>query len=156
MTAPVAQAYATCASITRDQARNFHYGIRLLPPAKRAAMSAVYALARRIDDIGDGDLPADEKLVRLAKVRAALSDPSRPDDSVMVAVRHAALQFPIPLDAFGELVEYLFRSQSFPHGAMLLTGAGVVPPDSFTLADGDRVRIAISGVGTLENSVRVV
>jgi len=58
--------------------------------------------------------------------------------------------------AFGELVEYLFRSQSFPHGAMLLTGAGIVPPDSFTLADGDRVRIAISGVGTLENSVRVV
>jgi len=58
--------------------------------------------------------------------------------------------------AFGELVEYLFRSQSFPHGAMLLTGAGIVPPDSFTLAGGDRVRIAISGVGTLENSVRVV
>jgi 2-dehydro-3-deoxy-D-arabinonate dehydratase len=58
--------------------------------------------------------------------------------------------------AFGELVEYLYRSQSFPHGAMLLTGAGVVPPDSFTLADGDRVRIIISGIGTLENSVRVV
>jgi len=58
--------------------------------------------------------------------------------------------------AVGELVEYLFRSQSFPHGAMLLTGAGIVPPDSFTLADGDGVRIAISGVGTLENSVRVV
>ena len=58
--------------------------------------------------------------------------------------------------SFGELVEYLFRSQSFAHGAMLLTGAGVVPPDSFTLADGDRVRIGISGVGTLENSVRVV
>jgi 2-dehydro-3-deoxy-D-arabinonate dehydratase len=57
---------------------------------------------------------------------------------------------------FGELVEYLFRSQSFPHGAMLLTGAGIVPPDSFTLAEGDRVRILISGVGILENSVRVV
>ena len=58
--------------------------------------------------------------------------------------------------AFGELVEYLYRSQSFPHGAMLLTGAGIVPPDSFTLAEGDRVRIAISGIGTLENFVRVV
>jgi len=57
---------------------------------------------------------------------------------------------------FGELVEYLFRSQAFPRGAMLLTGAGIVPPDSFTLADGDRVRITISGVGTLENPVRVV
>jgi 2-dehydro-3-deoxy-D-arabinonate dehydratase len=57
---------------------------------------------------------------------------------------------------FGELVEYLFRSQAFPRGAMLLTGAGVVPPDSFTLADGDRVRIAISEIGLLENPVTVV
>ena len=57
---------------------------------------------------------------------------------------------------FKELVEYLFRSQAFPRGAMLLTGAGIVPPDSFTLADGDRVRIAISGIGTLENPVTVV
>jgi 2-dehydro-3-deoxy-D-arabinonate dehydratase len=57
---------------------------------------------------------------------------------------------------FGELVEYLFRSQAFPRGAMLLTGAGIVPPDSFTLADGDRVRITISGIGTLDNPVRVV
>jgi 2-dehydro-3-deoxy-D-arabinonate dehydratase len=39
---------------------------------------------------------------------------------------------------------------------MLLTGAGIVPPDSFTLAGGDRVRITISGIGTLENSVTVV
>jgi 2-dehydro-3-deoxy-D-arabinonate dehydratase len=39
---------------------------------------------------------------------------------------------------------------------MLLTGVGIVPPDSFTLADGDRVRITISGIGTLENFVRVV
>ena len=58
--------------------------------------------------------------------------------------------------AFGELIDYLFRSQVFPRGAMLLTGAGIVPPDSFTLADGDRVRISISGIGTLENPVTVV
>ena len=57
---------------------------------------------------------------------------------------------------FGELVEYLFRSQTFPRGAMLLTGAGLVPPDAFTLAEGDRVRITISGIGTLENRVTVV
>jgi 2-dehydro-3-deoxy-D-arabinonate dehydratase len=57
---------------------------------------------------------------------------------------------------FGELVDYLFRSQAFPRGAMLLTGAGIVPPDSFTLADGDRVRITISGIGTLENPVATV
>ena len=57
---------------------------------------------------------------------------------------------------FSELVEYLFRSQQFPNGAVLLTGAGVVPPDSFTLEAGDSVRISISGVGTLENPVAIV
>jgi 2-dehydro-3-deoxy-D-arabinonate dehydratase len=57
---------------------------------------------------------------------------------------------------FNELVEYLFRSQKFPNGAVLLTGAGVVPPDSFTLVAGDIVRITISGIGTLENPVAVV
>ena len=58
--------------------------------------------------------------------------------------------------SFTELVEYLFRSQEFPNGVVLLTGAGVIPPDAFTLAAGDRVRIAISGVGTLENAVVIV
>jgi 2-dehydro-3-deoxy-D-arabinonate dehydratase len=57
---------------------------------------------------------------------------------------------------FDELAEYLFRSQKFPNGAVLLTGAGIVPPDSFTLEAADVVRIAISGIGTLENPVAVV
>jgi 2-dehydro-3-deoxy-D-arabinonate dehydratase len=57
---------------------------------------------------------------------------------------------------FDELVEHLFRSQNFPTGAVLLTGAGIVPPDSFTLDAGDAVRIAISGIGALENPVIVV
>ena len=57
---------------------------------------------------------------------------------------------------FNELVEYLFRSQNFPNGAVLLTGAGVVPPDSFTLETHDTVRITISGIGTLQNPVAVV
>jgi 2-dehydro-3-deoxy-D-arabinonate dehydratase len=57
---------------------------------------------------------------------------------------------------FAELVEHLFRSQAFPNGAVLLTGAGIVPDDSFTLSAGDVVRIAISGIGTLENPVVVV
>jgi len=51
------------------------------------------------------------------------------------------------------LVEYLYRDQSFPHGCFLLTGTGIVPPDSFTLQSGDEIRIAISGIGTLMNSV---
>ena len=57
---------------------------------------------------------------------------------------------------FNELVDYLFRSQKFPNGAVLLTGAGIVPPDSFTLKGNDSVRITISGIGTLENPVAVV
>jgi 2-dehydro-3-deoxy-D-arabinonate dehydratase len=55
--------------------------------------------------------------------------------------------------SFTELVDFLFRSQDFPNGAVLLTGTGIVPPDNFTLQPEDRVRITISGVGMLENSV---
>ena len=54
---------------------------------------------------------------------------------------------------FAELAEYLFRSQVFPHGAILLTGTGVVPPDNFTLQPNDEVEIGISGIGTLRNVV---
>ena len=57
---------------------------------------------------------------------------------------------------FAELVHYLFRSQTFPNGAVLLTGAGIVPADTFTLEAHDAVRITISGVGTLENTVSIV
>lgn len=57
---------------------------------------------------------------------------------------------------FPELVRWLFQSQEFPHGAVLLTGTGLVPPNEFTLAAGDHVRIEISGIGVLENSVVVV
>jgi 2-dehydro-3-deoxy-D-arabinonate dehydratase len=52
-----------------------------------------------------------------------------------------------------ELVSYLYRESSFPHGAFLMTGTGVVPPDSFTLLPGDRVDISIDGIGTLSNIV---
>jgi 2-dehydro-3-deoxy-D-arabinonate dehydratase len=51
------------------------------------------------------------------------------------------------------LVDYLFRENSFPHGCFLMTGTGIVPPDSFTLDHGDEIRISIGGIGTLENTV---
>jgi 2-dehydro-3-deoxy-D-arabinonate dehydratase len=57
---------------------------------------------------------------------------------------------------FNELAEFLLRCQMFPHGAVLLTGTGVVPPDDFTLRERDLVRIEVSGIGVLENSVSVV
>jgi 15-cis-phytoene synthase len=121
-------AYRHCEEITWSQARNFAYGIRLLPPAKRQALAAVYAFARRIDDIGDGDLPPPAKLTALADARAsvtALSAGRHPpggngspprgsggppgngaaDDLVLVALADAADRFDIPLAAFGELID---------------------------------------------------
>ncbi len=66
-------AYRQCERITRAAAANFYYGIRLLPAGRRAAMCAVYAFARRIDDIGDGPLPAEQKLQRLDEQTRALA-----------------------------------------------------------------------------------
>ena len=54
---------------------------------------------------------------------------------------------------FTELVEYLFRSQTFKHGVVLLTGTGVVPDDNFTIQPGDEITIHITNIGTLENLV---
>ncbi len=105
MTGTVGDAYARCEVITREQARNFYYGIRLLPGDKRAVLCAVYALARRIDDIGDGDLPTAEKLAQLKTLRAAMSALPGSTDPVLVAVADAVRRYPIPLDAFDELVD---------------------------------------------------
>ncbi len=106
MSADIDAAYDVCERITREQARNFSWGIRLLPAPKRRALSAVYAVARRIDDIGDGDLPADEKLRQLALARAGSTAPGgHLDDPVLLALDDAARLLPIPLDAFGELVD---------------------------------------------------
>jgi len=55
--------------------------------------------------------------------------------------------------SLGDLVSYLFRELRFPHGCLLMTGTGIVPPSSFTLASGDVVRISIDGIGTLKNTV---
>ena len=75
----VTAAYAECARITSREAKNFAYGIRLLAAARRDAMSAVYAMARRIDDIGDGDMAADAKLDALDRVRGSIAtlEPAR-------------------------------------------------------------------------------
>ncbi|MGI8876954.1 MAG: phytoene/squalene synthase family protein [Egibacteraceae bacterium] len=109
MTVDVIDAYAHCSHVTRTQAKNFSYGIRLLPPDRRQALSAVYAFARRIDDIGDGGLPATERLSQLEGARRdleALTIGEQPaDDPVLVALHHAAERLPIPLDAFGDLID---------------------------------------------------
>ena len=55
--------------------------------------------------------------------------------------------------SFDELAEYLFRELSFPVGAFLLTGTGIVPPNDFTLQKGDEIAITIDPIGTLMNRV---
>ncbi|MGK4905179.1 presqualene diphosphate synthase HpnD [Streptomyces sp. PHES57] len=117
-TAPVSQpspqvtaAYRYCEAVTGQQARNFAYGIRLLPGPKRQAMSALYAFSRRVDDIGDGDLPAETKKERLEQTRSLLARikdrkvAEDDTDPVAVALTHAADRFPLPLDALDELID---------------------------------------------------
>jgi phytoene synthase len=99
-------AYATCERIVGSQAKNFSYGIRLLPGPKRRALSAIYAFARRVDDIGDGSLPHEQKLAGLAETRRQAEHPERfPEDPVLVALADTARRYPIDLGAFGELVD---------------------------------------------------
>jgi len=107
----VRAAYRHCEQVTRTQARNFSYGIRLLPAAKRRALSAVYAFARRVDDIGDGTLPAADKLAALQKAREEIAAVERDGasaaggDPVLVALADAATRYPVPLGAFGDLID---------------------------------------------------
>jgi phytoene synthase len=104
-TGSVAEAYQLCEAITKTEARNFYYGIRLLRPDRRNALSAIYALARRVDDIGDGGLPTEAKLSALDEVHASLSALDASTDPVLVAVADAARRLPVPLGAFEELVD---------------------------------------------------
>jgi 15-cis-phytoene synthase len=110
------EAYQQCEQITWEQARNFAYGIRLLPRDKRRALAAVYAFARRIDDIGDGDLPSETKTAQLEQARdqvyalvAAVKNGSGAgvDDSdpVLVALGDSGTRFDVPLVAFTELID---------------------------------------------------
>ncbi len=129
----VAAAYRHCEAVTRAQAANFFYGIRLLPGERRRAMCAVYAFARRVDDIGDGTLAPEEKLrlldgeeralaaiglaaegaVTEGTVEDARGGAGAPEgqrapageDLVMVALADAQRRFPLPPGVLGELIE---------------------------------------------------
>lgn len=116
----IERAYDTCDRITRREAANFYYGIRLLTRPKRQAMSAVYAFARRVDDIGDGNLAPEDALAALAAERAGLSslagdgsgawnDVRLPSDGeldpVLLALAHARRSYELPLDALELLVD---------------------------------------------------
>jgi 15-cis-phytoene synthase len=106
------EAYRECERITWSQARNFAYGIRLLPPAKRRGLAVIYAFARRIDDIGDGALPPERKIADLEAARQDVLnldgnsvDGNGHDDPVLLALADVKRNFPVPVEAFGELID---------------------------------------------------
>ncbi|MHB2027448.1 MAG: phytoene/squalene synthase family protein [Acidimicrobiales bacterium] len=99
-------AYQFCERVTRREAKNFAYGIRLLRTPERRAMSAVYALARRIDDIGDGTATPEEKVVGLQLVRDDIDslDPQT-NDPVLAALADAQRRYNLPMGCFGEIID---------------------------------------------------
>jgi 15-cis-phytoene synthase len=98
------RAYAEVERLTRRRARNFAYGIMVLPREKRRAIAAIYAFARRVDDIADGDLSAEEKRAQLQDLQERLDAPPT-DDAMFVALADARLRFPIPVHALHALVD---------------------------------------------------
>jgi phytoene synthase len=92
-------AYDEVLRITRREAKNFAYGIMVLPREKRRAIAAIYAFAREVDDIADGLLPLPEKRARLEALRAQL------DTDELVALAHARTRFGIPGEALTKLVD---------------------------------------------------
>ena len=87
--------------------------------------------------------------------------PSAPDTTIRLLIERAGktafdggTKVSAMKRSFQELIDWLGRETSFPNGAILLTGTGIVPPDEFTLAVGDVVHINISGIGRLTNVVR--
>ncbi len=101
----VEAAYRHCERVTRLRAGNFYYGIRLLPPAKRRAMCAVYAFAREVDDIGDGELAAPAKLAELEKLERRIERLGTPgEDAMGIALADATRRFALPVDALEQLL----------------------------------------------------
>ena len=109
----VSLAYHEVAHVTRREAKNFAYGIMVLPRDKRRAIAAVYAFAREVDDIADGTLPDADKrdyLERLHEVletvdsQSAASIADRGGAPWAVALADSRTRFPIPLEALHALV----------------------------------------------------
>jgi 2-dehydro-3-deoxy-D-arabinonate dehydratase len=108
-----------------------------LPQAKTYAGSAGLGPCLVVTDA----LPSADTVIALAILRGGNTVFSG-ETSV------ARIKRPLP-----SLAEYLFRDNTFPHGAWLMTGTGIVPPDEFTLDHGDEIRITIEPAGTLRNTV---
>lgn len=108
-----------------------------LPQAKVYERSAALGPALVITDV----LPSAETRIQIEIRRAGVA-------VFQGETQVSQIKRPLP-----SLAQWLFREDSFPHGAYLMTGTGIVPPDTFTLAPGDEVRITLEPVGTLINPV---
>lgn len=89
--------YAEVMRTTRREAKNFAYGIMVLPKEKRHALAAIYAFAREVDDVADGDLPAERKRAELEALRERLDG--------YVALADARARFGIPREPLDELID---------------------------------------------------
>jgi 15-cis-phytoene synthase len=99
------RAYAEVERITRARARNFAYGIMLLPRPKRQAIAAIYAFARRVDDVADDSALAPEaKRRRLEELHAAIEEPAG-EDAMLVALADSRARYPIPSRALHDLID---------------------------------------------------
>src|SRR5207302_10969438 len=98
-------AYAEVQRVTRKRARNFAYGIMVLPREKRRGIADIYAFARRVDDIADGELPEADKRAALVELQVALQQTVARDDAMLVALADARRRFPIPDTALHALVD---------------------------------------------------
>ena len=101
----VEQAYADVERLTRARARNFAYGIMLLPKPKRRAIAAIYAFAREVDDVADDPAPAaGAKRRRLEDLRARIEgEPGT--DAMLVALADARRRYAIPSRALNDLID---------------------------------------------------
>jgi phytoene synthase len=99
----VQEAYAEVERLTRREAKNFAYGIMLLPREKRRAIAAIDAFARAVDDVADGELAPEQKRARLEELRAALDGDA--EAPMFVALRDARARFGIPREPLAALVD---------------------------------------------------
>lgn len=96
--------YRYCEKVTRERAKNFYYGIKLLPPERRAALCAMYAFFRYCDDVSDGDI-AGSRAELLARWRDAI-EPGPPGDSqILPAFYDAKTRYAIPSEYFQAMID---------------------------------------------------
>jgi phytoene synthase len=100
-------AYRYCQDLAKQEAKNFYYGFVLLPPAKRQAIYASYAFARRCDDIVDNDLEPHETARQLAEYRSRLEQclQGHPSGPIFLALQDTILRYRIPPEYFWQLID---------------------------------------------------